>query len=149
MKLAEFRQFIPWVYSFNTGHSKTRVNRSSEILWLTKGEPHFCSRGYSDSKSNSKSVKKKIAEGITGVASRLVVIQQVKNVNKEYSGYKIKFHRIDSQNHLASEPEIKRSWTYFRQNRPKTFRWGYLNSNQEIWPNNYGIQGSGSSAAER
>ena len=88
----EFRQFIPWVYSSNTGHSENKWSTSHrEILWLTKGEPHFYSRGVMQRFKNptAKSVKKKMAEGITGVALYdWWVIQQVKNVNKEYSGYK-------------------------------------------------------------
>ena len=88
----EFRQFIPWVYSSNTGHSGNKWSTSHrEILWLTKGKPHFYSRGVMQRFKNptAESVKKKIAEGITGVALYdWWVIQQVKNVNKEYSGYK-------------------------------------------------------------
>lgn len=87
-----FRQFIPWVYSSNTGHSENKWTTSHRmILWLTKGEPHFFSRGVMQNFKNptANSVKEKKAEGITGVALYdWWEIQQVKNVNEEHSGYK-------------------------------------------------------------
>jgi len=87
----EFRQWISWVYPTNTGHSQrqwTRAHRA--IIWLTKGDPHFDSRGVIQKFKNpsAKVVKDKVSQGVKGVALyNWWEIPQVKNISKENRAY--------------------------------------------------------------
>jgi adenine-specific DNA-methyltransferase len=88
----QFRQWITWVYPSNTGHSENKWSTSHRtILWLTKGQPHFNSRGVSQNFKNPDVpvIQEKIKQNITGVALYdWWNIPQVKNVNSEHKGYK-------------------------------------------------------------
>ena len=67
----EYRQWISWVYSSNTGHSKNKWSTSHRaILWLTKGEPHFNPRAVTQNFKNPSvgKIKDKKDQRITGVS---------------------------------------------------------------------------------
>ena len=87
----DFRQWISWVYPTNTGHSRrqwTRAHRA--VIWLTKGNPYFDSRGVIQKFKNpsTKVVKEKIRQGVKGVALyNWWEIPQVKNVSRENRAY--------------------------------------------------------------
>ena len=88
----EYRQWISWVYSSNTGHSKNKWSTSHRaILWLTKGKPHFNPRGVMQNFKNPSvgKIKDKKKQGITGVSLYdWWEIPQVKNITSEHEGYK-------------------------------------------------------------
>lgn len=88
----EYRQWISWVYSSNTGHSKNKWSTSHRaILWLTKGNPHFNPRGVMQNFKNPSvgKIKDKKEQGITGVSLYdWWEIPQVKNITSEHEGYK-------------------------------------------------------------
>jgi len=88
----EFKQWLSWNYPTNTGFSKSKFTRAHRtILWLTKGNPHFDSKAVTQRFKNLsvKKVKNKMAEGVPGVSLYdWWVIPQVKNISKEYKGYK-------------------------------------------------------------